>query len=68
VAQAHRLNLEVIVQGKKVVVLVNGTKTAEASIEGLADRGPIYLNADAPGTVIHFRRIEIKPLPPTPRD
>jgi len=52
-----------IVQGKNVVVLVNGTKTAEASIDGLPDRGPIYLNADAPGTVIHFRKIEIKELP-----
>ena len=61
------LTLEVIVQGKNVVVLVNGTQTAEVSIDGLPDRGRILFNADAPGTVIHFRKIEIKELPATPK-
>lgn len=60
------LNLELIVRGKTAVVLVNGTKTAEARIDGLPERGPIFLNADAPGTVIRFRKIEIKELPSTP--
>jgi hypothetical protein len=59
------INLELIVQGKTVVVLVNGQKTAEATIDGLPDRGLIFLNADAPGTVIRFRKIEIRELAAT---
>ena len=59
--------LEVIADGKQVTVKVNGQTTAEGSIEEIAADGKIILSAPsfAGGTVVHFRKIEIKELPPS---
>src|SRR5262249_53219450 len=62
------VNVEVIVRGNRVVVMVNGKQTADAVINELPDAGGITLNAYDPGTVLEIRKIEIKELPPTPAE
>jgi serine/threonine protein kinase len=60
--------LELIVRGKNVVATVNGTKTADITLDRLPERGRISLNAYGPGTVLKFKKIEIKELPPEPTE
>jgi hypothetical protein len=50
----------IMARGPKLVVTVNGTKTAEAEHSQLA-RGPVTLQYGGPGTV-RFRKVEIRPL------
>jgi len=57
-------DLEVIVRGKHVIVLVNGVKTSDATLESLADAGQFYFYCATSKGAIHIRKIEIKELPP----
>jgi hypothetical protein len=74
IARFHRLivkkeewfTLEVVARGPKVTVIVNGQVTAEADVAG-APRGRFALQV-LPGTVVRFRKVEVKELPPTPAE
>jgi serine/threonine protein kinase len=55
--------MEIIAEGKKVTIKVNGATTAERTIPELPDRGALVLSVVDKGAVIHFRKIEIKELP-----
>jgi hypothetical protein len=54
--------IEVIAQGKKVTIKVDGAITAERTIPELPDRGDLILSIVDKYTVIQFRKIEIKEL------
>jgi sulfatase modifying factor 1 len=56
--------LEVIAQGNHLLVKVDG-KTVVDCIDATYSRGHLELVAGRPGTVVQFRRIEIKELPPS---
>ncbi|MCI0463369.1 MAG: SUMF1/EgtB/PvdO family nonheme iron enzyme [Gemmataceae bacterium] len=56
--------LEIIARGQEVTVKVNNTQTAQAVLK-IAERGFLSFEAYGPGTVIRFRKIEIKELPPS---
>ena len=43
---------------------INGTTTAKTQIDNMPARGTLALSADSRGHVFHFRKIEIKELPP----
>jgi serine/threonine protein kinase len=58
--------IEIIAQGKKATVKVDGAITAERTIPELPDRGELILSIVDKGTVIQFRKIEIKELRPNP--
>jgi uncharacterized protein (TIGR03067 family) len=58
------LDLDLIVRGKQVTVKINGEPCAGAVLDGMPEVGKINLNAYEPGTVIEFRKIEIKELLP----
>jgi uncharacterized protein (TIGR03067 family) len=55
--------LEIIANGPKLMVKINGETTAEAN-DLTFQSGPIGLEVHH-DTVVHFRRIEIRELPPT---
>ena len=57
--------LEIIAEGKKATIKVDGATTAERTIPELPDRGDLVLSIVDKGAVIHFRKIEIKELPTT---
>ena len=57
--------LEVIADGPRVTVLVNGTKTAEVTDAPLGT-GRIYLNHATEATKVEFERVEIR-VPAEPR-
>jgi hypothetical protein len=56
---------EITVKGPQVIVVLNGTKTAEATDSKFAS-GPVALqfgnHGKAPGGAIKFRKVQIKPL------
>jgi formylglycine-generating enzyme required for sulfatase activity/serine/threonine protein kinase/Leucine-rich repeat (LRR) protein len=54
---------EIIASGTTLRLLVNGVETARIT-DATANRGRITLQLDRPGTVIKFRKIEIKELSP----
>src|SRR5262249_2584401 len=58
-------DLDIIARGKRVVVKVNGTTTADTSVERLPLRGGITFNAhgSGAGAVLYVSKIEIKELP-----
>ena len=57
--------LEVIAQGNHVVVKVNGMMTADyTDADRLFSTGHIALQQHGPQTVVEFRKIEIRELPP----
>jgi hypothetical protein len=56
--------LEVIAQGTHIVIKVDGTTVVDVRDSTYA-RGYITLESGRPGTVVRFRNIEIKELPPT---
>jgi hypothetical protein len=58
------VTLEVIAQGKKATVKVNGTTTAEKVIDGMLDRGFFDFGLGQVGSILQIRKIEIKELPP----
>jgi hypothetical protein len=59
--------LEVIAVGDHLVIKVNGKTTVDWSDPGrLYTRGHFALQGHDPGTVVKFRKIEIKELPPSP--
>jgi formylglycine-generating enzyme required for sulfatase activity len=67
----HRIDewftLEVIARGPLLRILVNGKKTVEwEDPQYRLKRGHIALQHFGAGTVVRFRKIEIKELPPTP--
>jgi serine/threonine protein kinase len=62
------LELDLIVQGKKVHAKVNGTTTASLAYNELLEEGLISLNAYEAGTILEFSKIEIKELPPEPTE
>jgi formylglycine-generating enzyme required for sulfatase activity len=55
--------IEIIAEGKKATIKVDGATTAERTIPELPDRGDLVLSIVDKGAVIHFRKIEIKELP-----
>src|ERR1051325_2478319 len=60
--------LELIVRGNKAVVKINGVLATEAEIAGLQPAGKINVNSNFAGTVVEFKKIEIKELPPSKPD
>jgi hypothetical protein len=64
---------EVIVEGKRVIIKVNGEVTADYTepddvkrrdFKGrVIDSGTLAIQGHDPGSEVHFRKIEIKPLP-----
>jgi uncharacterized protein (TIGR03067 family) len=57
--------LEVIAQGNRIVVKVANWTTADyTDPDRQFTTGHIALHVNKPGTVVHFRKIEIKGLPP----
>jgi hypothetical protein len=56
---------EVIVRGKTVELRVNGETTARAEVEDLPPQDHVLFCNDLTDAVYHFRKIEIKELPPT---
>ena len=66
-ATGEWFTLEIIAQGKAVMVKVNGYITAQKTIDRMLDRGYIDLKVepvDQPVGVLQVRKIEIKELPP----
>jgi serine/threonine protein kinase/WD40 repeat protein len=57
------LTLEVIARGEHLIVKVDGKVVADV-IDSTSSRGHVQLEAGRPGTVVQFRKIEIKELPP----
>jgi hypothetical protein len=56
----------VIAVGPKITILVNGTKTVEwVDPRWRYRRGHFALQQHGPATIVRFRKIEIKELPPT---
>jgi tRNA A-37 threonylcarbamoyl transferase component Bud32 len=56
--------VEIVAVGKKVTIKVNGIITAERAIPELPDQGTLNLAIIQKG-VVHFRKIEVKELPPS---
>ncbi len=57
---------EVIAVGPKITILVNGKKTIEfTDPEYRYKKGHFALQGHDPGTVVKFKKIEVKELPPT---
>jgi hypothetical protein len=59
-------NVDIIAHGNSVEVKINGKTTANTNIENLPTKGTFYLTSDTSDKSVHFRKIEIKELPPTP--
>jgi hypothetical protein len=57
--------LEVIAQGKRITIKVNGKTTVNAFDDAAYARGSIALQAIGPETTVRFRKIAIKELPPS---
>jgi anti-sigma factor RsiW len=56
--------LEVIAEGTHIVILVNGKKAVDLN-DATYRKGHLALQQHDPGTVVAFRKIEIKELPPS---
>lgn len=63
VADDTWFTLEVIARGEHLVVKVDGKVVADV-VDSTSSRGHVQLEAGRPGTVVQFRKIEIKELPP----
>ncbi len=58
--------LEVIAEGNHIVILVNGKKTVDHKLTAdYRRKGHLALQQFGPGTVVEFRKVEIKELPAT---
>ena len=59
----HWFDLDVIAEGRRIVLKVNGKTTADYTEQGpeIAS-GPLYLEQVGPNTKVEFRKIEIKDL------
>jgi hypothetical protein len=68
--QLHKPNewftQEVIAEGNHIIIKVNGTTTVDfVDAKNTYARGHFALQQHDPGTVVQFRKIEVKELPPT---
>ena len=60
---------DVIAIGPKITISVNGKKTIEfTDPEYRFKKGHFALQGHDPGTMVKFRKVEVKELPPTPKD
>jgi hypothetical protein len=61
---------EVIADGPHIIIKVNGKTTVDKVVDDpkrLFLKGHFALQQHDPGTVVKFRKIEVKELPPTPK-
>jgi len=59
--------LEIIAQGNHIITKVNGRETVSCSdTQGKYAAGHLALAVAFPQTVVQFRKIEIRELPPSP--
>ena len=61
--------LEIIADGNRIITKVNGTQTADCrDPRSRYDAGHLALQVCGPQTIVQFRKIEIKELPPSSPD
>src|SRR5262249_30866912 len=59
------MTLEIIARGRRMTTKINGQTAVDVTApDNIAKRGHLALQVWTPQTVVHFRKIEIKELPP----
>ncbi len=58
--------MEIVAEGFHITILVDGKQVADYQDDDrVASRGPIRLQVNDAGTVVKFRKVQIRELPPT---